>query len=706
MNRARFPILAAGLLYATGTLIAANPPYCDNREYAPLYLAWNTSTSISQVRNVFPHPILVQTAVLATDNGLLLTEDAGVTWKELPEATAAKIGQVGDVAFDPLMPEVFYIASATKGVWETKDKGATFEQIGSKALGMASDSVASLIVYAGDPTRQTLLAVHGSSAPGLSRSTNAGRTWDVLNTGYSFRRLLGGGENSQQLFLIGSTADNPDVQNCYTCNTAGEIPVVAQPDVAPTDMARAPVRERGGDVVYLATSDSGLYRISNNDSSTISHDIKQLAVNDVNGWASVAAVWGPNADVMRLFAYDPTNLGLVFSTDNLATIQTAGKEYLVSPLVKEGSVIRPNANGTVFYAVVNGSLSMGRSAEDVPVVDVSPPVFKLDGNENAMFENIREEFQQFSRTTDFARAPGSIAAAAVDLCQRLGDLKAPYQHCQLTVTAKLPLRPSPPASVTVDLSRFGGSPETPMYDDGQHGDGAAGDGVYGLTFTMQPLDHHPAEDDWRCTWPGRVALGVTATFADGRRQGAVGVLGIYPLLKDFDLWNPDGGNIAANCDGEVKVRPVLNPPDVHKGSGALRLDASKGPWTVQVNVPWNRWDFTSYGALSFHIKANGGEPPKELYLQLRDSPEFSDPTTTARIPIFHFIAEGGIAGDYRRAVIPLSQLVGTNSQLQTARISNIIISGATDGPVTLFMDGPRVLASAEAPATEDKVPGK
>ena len=687
-------LILAGWLCTMGALTAAEMPYCENRVYAPLDLAWNPDTSFSQVRNIFPHPVMAQRALLATESGLSITEDGGLTWKELPQGGAGKIGQVTDIAFDPLSADSFYAATTAKGVWMSRDDGGTFTQIGSKAQGMAADAVASIAVYAGDPTRRTLLAVHGDTAPGMSRSRDAGQTWDVLNTDYNFRRVMGGGENSQQLFLFGSGAGKMDEQNCYTCNTVGEFPVVAEPDVVPTDMTRAPVREKGGDVVYIATSDSGIYRIANDDSVAITHDTRQLTVPDVTGWASVATAWGPNADVMRLFAYDPANLGLVYSTDNLATTQIAGKEVLVSPLVKAGSAVRSNANGTTFYAVVNGALFIGRSADDVPVVGINPPVFRLDGNALAQFQNLREEFEKFSHATEFSRMPGSIGAAAIDLAQRFGDLKAPYEQCQVTVTARLPHQPAPPASVTVDLSRFGGSPETPLYDDGQHDDGAAGDGLYGLTFALQP--RAPSDLDWRSTWPGRVALGVTAAYPDGHRQGAVAVLGIYPLLKDFDLWSKNGGNIAADCNGQVKVRPVLNPPAIHSGSSALRLDAAKGPWTVEVEVPARTRDFTSYGALSFWIKAADGQPPKDLSVQLRDQPEFSDPTTTPPLPVYGFIAEGGISGEYRRAVIPLARLLGSNSQLQTTSLKSIILTGTTDGPVTLYVDGPRVHVSARS----------
>lgn len=291
MNRICRTFVAAASLLTVGTVIAANVPYCEMREYAPLYLAWNPIADFSQVRSIFPHPIMAGRAVVATESGLSLTEDAGLTWKDSPEAAAAKIGAVSDVAFDPLTSGVFYVASATKGVWITKDNGGTFAPIGAKAQGMASDSVASLILYPGDPGRLTLIAVHGKSAPGISITRNGGQTWEVMDADYNFSRVMAGGENSQQLFLFGSTVKDPDVQSCYTSNTAGEYPVEAVHDVVPTDMASLPAREKGGDVVYVATSDSGLYRVSNDDMVTVSHTVKQLPVANVNGWASVAVVW-------------------------------------------------------------------------------------------------------------------------------------------------------------------------------------------------------------------------------------------------------------------------------------------------------------------------------------------------------------------------------------------------------------------------------
>ncbi len=152
----------------------------------------------------------------------------------------------------------------------------------------------------------------------------------------------------------------------------------------------------------------------------------------------------------------------------------------ISSLVKEGAMLRPNTNGTVFYNVVNASLSIGRVPDDVPIVELNPPTVELNAKDAKNWKNLAASFQKFSRDK------GNTVAAAKALKLETGDLDALYRSRQLTVTARLPLKPTPPVSVTVDLSRYGGAPNTPLLDDGKHDDGAAGDGVYGTTFAFLP----------------------------------------------------------------------------------------------------------------------------------------------------------------------------------------------------------------------------
>ncbi len=99
-------------------------------------------------------------------------------------------------------------------------------------------------------------------------------------------------------------------------------------------------------------------------------------------------------------------MGLVISPDQLASTSTASDGLPIGSLVKDGAVVRPNANGTVFYAAINGALTIGRSSPDVPVVQVTPAAFVVDPRAADQWRNLSEAFSAF------ARAKGSTVEAA------------------------------------------------------------------------------------------------------------------------------------------------------------------------------------------------------------------------------------------------------------------------------------------------------
>ena len=685
------------------SLPVVNPLYRDKTSYPPFSLIWNPSTNLQQVTGVFTHPTMPGRALVATQEGVELTDDAGRTWTALPEATTDKVGPIADAAFHPLAPDTFYLASKTKGVWVTTDAGKTFRQIGSKASGMASDTVVSLIVYSGDASHQTLLAVHGDAAVGLSRSRDGGQTWSVVNTDNHFSRVFGGEGNTTQFYLFGSTTKDPDIQSVYTCHTVGEYPAEVVRDVVPTDLFFAPIPWRQTGVTYFSTSDSGLYRIDNNSVFGMDYTVKKLPYPGTDGWASIGMTWGPSPDIIRLYLYDPAKAGLVTIDQNLASKEppaddlpsgvTANNGLPISPLTKEGAVFRPNDNGTVCYAVANDSLSIGRTPDTVPEVSCIPSSFEVDPQDDKQWRDLSEAFNKFTS------AKGSTVEAAKALAQSNGDLEALYHTSQLTITAHVPVKPSPPKSVTVDLSRYGGVPDTIMTNDGH------GDGVYHTTFAFLPARYRPRNEDpeWRCMGPGRVALGIVATYADGKNQGSVGVINYFEQLLDLNIWGEGVGSATFDVENGAKAEPFLNPlapgqpsyaPRRHKGDVAVRLTVPKGPWTVHCKMAYNRHDIDSYAALSFFIRLDDGSAPKELDVQLRDEPEFSPPTTTDRVPMLKGMT---LTKDYQRVAAPLSQLLGPGSSLQTDHLSEIILSGDNDAPGTIVLDGLAAIATYPPP---------
>lgn len=672
------------------------PLYRDTMEYAPFKLTWTKVSNLSQVHGVFPSPIKPQHAALATEAGLFFTTDSGRTWTALPEAAAAKVGLINDVAFHPMSPDTFYIASQTSGVWATTDQGKTFKHVGTKDKGLASDTVVSLIVYSGDPSHQTLLAVHGDT-PGLSRSRDNGATWDVVNTDYKFRRLTSGEGAMNEFFLIGSTVKDGDIQNIYSCSAIGEYVMETLHDVVPTDLSYAPglpIPYGKSGTLYATTSDSGAYHIEDGAFGD-THNAIKLAYKDIEGWASVGSSWGPNADVINLFLYDPTKAGLVVSSDDLATSRTASDGLLLSSIVKDGAVIRPNNNGTVFYNVVNGTLAVGRMPAEVPIVEVDPPAVEVSAKKQKGWRDITLAFQKFNRDT------GSPAAAAKSMVQGVGDLNAVYRNNKITITAQLPVQPAPPTSVTVDMSRFGGTPTTPLFDDGKHDDGAAGDGLYSATVAFSPENHRLpyGVKDWRTSWPGRVGLGVTATFADGHHTGAVAVETIYTQINDITPWRNKNG-VSSTVEGEVTADTVENPREVHNGAFSLSVKIPKGHWAVHIKIPEQSRDITSYEAVAFWLKLVDGEAPKEFTLQLKDHPEFSDSTTTDSTPVLNGVVP---KAEEQRVTVPIGQLL-TNPKFQSDHLSEIILSGDSTAPATLLLTDLQILAQNDQSATPASTP--
>lgn len=692
----RSSLFAAALLFACTARADTPPPlYSDKAVYPPFQLTWSPCTEIKQLNAIFPHPVMTQRIVVTVKKGLFLSDDSGRTWKPLPEANADKVGVIQKVEFHPTQVDTFYLASQTKGIWVTTDGGKTFQQAGNKASGMASDTTEDVILYPVDTFHKTLLAVHGTAAPGISRSRDGGKTWDVLNTGYTFRRLLTRERESKELYLFGSTKEEPDVQNLYVCNILGEPVVEVMHDSLFTDMAFGLGRKS---VLYVTTSDSGLYRI---DTAPFTPDIKQLGSKN-DSWASLATIWGSTPDVVNLCLFNP-KLGLIFTSDDLATNHAYGG-LPIGSIVKEGACIRPNANGTIFYAAINEELQIGRPNETVPIVNITPASFEPVKDSNKKIDELRNAFQEFSRPTN------SIGKAAINLCQKLGDPGAIFRQNQITITARIPVKPTP-VSVTADLSRMGGSPTTPLYDDGQHNDGAAGDGVYGTSFFYQPMVYNIREDDKRPIWPGRVAIGVSATYPDGSHQGAVGVAGIYPKVQSVVLSGYWSGWMSFSVEGDVKAEPVPNLKELHENqpTTALAIHPGHGPWAIHLNTaPWSGGDITGYEAFSFGIRSKDGTPPKELYMQLRDTPDLAEEITTDRVPIIHdCVPDGIISSDYRKVVVPFNKLLGKQSSLfQTSKLSMLIISGDGGDPVTLLIDWPCYLPPSEEKNPADKAPSK
>lgn len=633
-----------------GTVVGVlEPPglFRHTGAYAPLRVTWQRDARVRRVLGVFPHPVLGGRVLLATAAGLVASDDAGATWQPLPAAATDQVGVVRHVAFVPDAPDAFYLASDSRGVFLSEDAGKTVRQVGSKASGMASDATAGVCVYTGDRRLRTVLVIHGEAAPGISWTTDAGRTWRVIHPDCYVRRIIAGTGGGGVLFLVASKTDAPAVQSVYHAVAPEDYWIDVVRDVVPTDAAISVFVRRSdwthevfhGAAPYVSTADAGMYRLTAGDGV-------RIGPADVTAWASVAVAWGPNADVQVLCAYEPTRLGMVVSTDELQTFAPQSAGLFTGPFVREGARLRAAADGKTFYAIANDDLYLGRAqpvAIDVARAAVAPPVLAFE--QTAFTEAVRALRDEVRRFPDARQA----AQAARRLLARVQAARATSSAIGFQVTARVTApKDAPPAGVTVDLSRLGASPVTPLFDDGQHGDGAAGDGTYGATFRVDPARLRQFSEEWRRPWPGVIGLSVTAVGADGRLAGAVAPLGVFERLESFALvsWRDD-----------------------------FQTAAGK-PWRKEYGSVYYPRDVEGFHALSFWIRREGAGG-EDVRVQLLDTPPYAPPTTTPPVAVEAegFVEGGRIAAEFRRVVIPLRRLLKDAPAFRTRLMTTVVLSG-------------------------------
>ncbi len=135
-----------------------------------------------------------------TGGGIAMTEDAGITWKNISDGFF-KVGSIGDIAVSESDPNVIYVGTGEHavrgvmtsygdGVYKSTDAGKTWKNIGLEKTRHISDVVIhphnSDVVYIGAQG-----PVHGPSPDrGVYKSTDGGATWKKTlfvddNTGVS-----------------------------------------------------------------------------------------------------------------------------------------------------------------------------------------------------------------------------------------------------------------------------------------------------------------------------------------------------------------------------------------------------------------------------------------------------------------------------------------------------------------------------------------
>ncbi|MGB2824217.1 MAG: choice-of-anchor X domain-containing protein, partial [Phycisphaerae bacterium] len=621
--------------------------------------------------------------------GCLLSDDTGGTWRPLPMTSPDKMGVVRQVAWRPDVTDAFYLATESKGIWATTDGGETFRQIASKQTHLASDRVEGMLVWPDDPQFRTLYAFHGKAAAGISRSHDGGETWRVIAGDYHVRRIVGmltSWSELRRTLVVASARSAPDLETVFACSSLDGLWAEAFRDVVYTDAAMAFCREH----IYLATADRGLRRLKEAGAA-------RVGPPEVNGYASVGVTWGPRADKELIYAYEPRRLGMVVSTDGMKTFTTQSRGLYVGPFVKEGAHIRANANGLRFFAAVNGSLYTGfvrGGGVSVAEASVTPAIFTYERlpHQRAV-EAFREELYKFPRAA-------SATAAARGLLERYAAVRETCSADRIEVTARAFAPLQKPKSVTVDLSELGGPAAAAMYDDGNHGDGGAGDSVYGVAFRIDPQVFYYRRDDPKRLPLAVHGLSIKATAGDDAIGGAVAVLSVYDRPDMLVFWADGRDNPLKSEAGEVTIVKRSGPSEALYGQQCMKFQTGDKPWCVYFGDGRRPKDVAVYHALSFWVRSDGAG---ELNVRLRDAPEFDYARTTGPVPIVgeRLIQGGKITNEYRCVVIPMARLLAGEPDLRIGRLGYILFSGDARPPATFWID--RVVFHVNAESVEKEL---
>jgi len=705
------------------------------KEYPKFNISWQVNEDLHGVQGVYPDPYASSRVVLVMDDGLRVSDDLGNKWQAIPGTSAGAIGQIKHVEFSLESPQAMFLASASKGVWKIEDAAKAPVQIGSKAGGLADDSVATVCLDGADPTMRTLLACHGQKAMGVSRSFDGGRTWSVTpGTGnYFVHAILPGGPGYSWAQIVASTKEAPDKKSIFFAGQIGDYLAEMINDVSPCDGALAVVRDPKvvgewavkGDCGYWATSGGGLIRCTH-----CGNDSRRIGPDTIAKLTSVGVTYGPTAGTQIIYAYEPTKLGMVVSQDGGQTFGSFSNGLYKGQFVKQGSHIRASAGGGTFFAVINDSLYVGRRHTGkiaISDITVSPPEISFSiGQSGEAARVMRTPLSEF-------RTVRGTGEASKQLLGQIRDQAAAQSSLGVTVTARLSKAggasaattlpaDQKPVWVTLDASclqnhdpRFqhvamvdARSVGNYWEERGMPGSARptalpAAEDVYGATCGLRMDRLWPAGWETLCRpWPGPIPVTITALSPDGSISSAVAVVSLYNRPETLTFWQPVDSRYPGAL-GEVDAflcepppvagvpQSVATPPSGSRK--ALHILAKGKPWSLPLtNEPYGA-NISGYYALAFWIRC-GGKTSPELYAQLQDNSGDSFPITSAKVPLQkENLVEGGpITDTYRRVVVPLERILketapdpnraGSASDLAVRRssVKSLILSGDGQSP--------------------------
>ena len=637
-----------------------------------LSVAFSVDARVSRVDAVHTHPVASGFALCVTHRGILATQDEGGSWKLLPGTGDDDLGEVTGVAFIPSSTGAFYISSADEGVWACSLSSKP-RRIGSEHNGLPSEYVEGVYVYPWDARFQTLMAIHGEEAAGISLSEDGGDTWKSAATHFhAYALAFSRSGHGTTVFMTGSHVRRPFIRSVWTNAGIGEHWLEIMSDVIPTGCA---ISLRHRSTSFWATEDAGLFRFEAKWAGVLSYE---AGPRDILEWASIGATRGARPRSEIVYAYEPRKLGLVTTEDGFRTYTSHRRGLFVGPYVRDGSHIRANASGTTFFGAINGKLYVGRHhapGSKLEDVRISPSVMEYRrgtylGSRGRLYEAMKA-----------MRSEADASKTALQMLPLIESLRTSVPETPLTLSARVSGRPGRTLRVSADLSRFGWGTAVSLLDDGEHGDGAAADGVYAAQKVMSVRNVMPDMRDRGKDVRGPVAFWVTVD--DGESPvSAPALFAAFGLPEGIHFYG-DGNPGAFEPRGTVSMTRVEESP--RDGRYCVRVEAGPGEWRVGLGEWYRRHDITGYDALGFWVKAEKAHVDT-LCVHLSDYPENTIQVVTPPVLLSERDYVKYEGGGYRFYVIPLERLRKDATGFQAGLTTFVMLSGEPETSVLFHLD--------------------
>jgi hypothetical protein len=665
-------------------LFARDGLACHTNGFQPRQLVWRAVPAPQGVRAVHPHPEVSATVYTVAADGLQRSDDFAATWRRTPLSGLPAKAEISDLAIQPGVPETLCLGTRANGVWISRDGGQTAQPLGSKATGLASDTVEAVLFSPGDIWRRTLLVSHGSAAEGLSRGNTQDGSWTVVGRGYHVFRTFAASPQGRDIFLSATPKDDPEGCSLYYANTLNAYWLRLVGDVCSTDAVWFSPHK----ATYVTTLDSGLLRVAADGAA-----VQRFGGGDLP-WAAAASTWEAHAEREVLALYQPTVRGLLWTTNDVVDAVDQSHGLYRGEFVSDASRVRPNAGGARFYGNVNGVLWVGAAAGPLRVdtVAVSPatltvaPAVLRDGSWNACDHALR----QYAGSRRAAAEAGRLA-------RLLRDMNTGLPAWHITVEAQVTAPTGTLPHVTADLSRLGLAAETPLVALGGGRHVATVDLTDGAL--MRAAGQRKAE--WRSGWPGPMAVTVAARVPGMPPAGGVGCFTFHTAPEAIAFGNDHWALYLGDAVGTVSFASERLNPDEYWVPLHQRLTVGPGAWRAPIWHMAMRANIADYAALTFRLRATGAADA-EVYVHLYDKPVDVASTRTPGVPIMAggFIAGGAVTTDYRRVTIPVARLLKDATGFRPESFAAVAFSGESAASRTYLIDGLRLEPTMPEPDEE------